>query len=1058
MNYRNVIPKLIRALAAASLAVCILAAAEHHGSVKFAGLPVPGATVTLTQGDKKMMAVTDLDGMYKFADIPDGVWNLDIEMLGFQPLKQEVAIAPGAPSPQWELKMKSLDEIKAGATADTSMAMKVSTAPTPTTPVSSVTAPTPTPSIAGAAETASNTKNSKNSKNSKNGKNQPASAAPAGGFQRTDVNASAGAANVANDATPPSMAGVAEAQTSSDALVVNGSQSSGIERRVLGNNRKGPASLYRFGINTGADNSYLDAKTYSITGQNLYKPAQSRINAAADVGGPLYIPHLLRSNGQFFLSYQLVRNRIANTETATMPTAQELAGNFTQAVNAQGQPATILDPTTGQPFPNATIPVNRISPQAQALLKYYPLPNTTGVYNFQSVVTGRTDSDTVQTRLNRTLNQKNFVNGGFTYTNGSRNDNSSFNPFGFIDSTAGTGVNTFVNYRHVFSPRLNMNGTVSYNRGNNFSYPYFSNLTNVSGLAGITGNNQEPINWGPPGIIFNGGSGIQGLSDINASNTRQQQIALTGQGLWVRRPHNISFQADFRHIQANTYSQSNPRGTLSFNGGAAGFDFADFLLGIPTNANLAYGNADKYLRFNMYDASIGDDWRVGPSLSVNYGVRWEYWAPMTEKYGRAVNLDVLGFYSNVAAVTGDNPVGPLTHQSYPNSLIKPYKHAFQPRVSIAWRPIFGDSMVVRSGYSIGYDTNIYQGLIGNMLQQPPFSRSLNAVNNLANPFTLANAFSLTTPSLSSNTYGVDPDYRPGYAQVWNLSVQRDLPGGMILNFTYTGIKGTHNQQDFYPNSYAPGGTPICPSCPAGYKYLVSNGNSTRNTEQIVIRRRLHNGLTASATYTYGHAIDDAAQLGGSGGGGRVAQDWLNLDGERGRSSFDQRHNVQLQFQYTSGMGLKGGTLLSGWRGVALKGWTLLTNINMGTGLPLTPTCGACLLAGTNVSGALRASYFGGDIYAAPSGYFLNADSYGAPLPGTYGTAGRNSITGPNQFGLGGSAQRSFGQLNLRIDAANALNHVTFGGWQTNISSIQFGLPNTNANPMRSVSLHLSMRF
>jgi hypothetical protein len=359
-----------------------------------------------------------------------------------------------------------------------------------------------------------------------------------------------------------------------------------------------------------------------------------------------------------------------------------------------------------------------------------------------------------------------------------------------------------------------------------------------------------------------------------------------------------------------------------------------------------------------------------------------------------------------------------------------------------------------------YDTVIYPGLFGNMLQQPPFSRSLNAANSVANPFTIANAFTQNSPAASLNTFGIDPNFRPGYAQTWNVSVQRDLPGGMILNLTYTGIKGTHLQQDFYPQSYAPGGSALCPSCPSGYVYVVSNANSTRHFETIQLRRRLHSGLTAGVTYTYGHALDDAATFGNGGGGGtgRPAQNWLDLSDERGRSSFDQRHNVQLQFQYTSGMGLKGGTLLSGWRGVALKGWTLLTNVNMGTGLPLTPTCQACLLGGT-ASSVVRASYLGGDIYDAKTGYNLNSAAYSAPASGFYGNAGRNSITGPNQFSMNASAQRSFNQLNLRIDTSNALNHVNFPSWQTNISAIQqFGLPSTNANGMRVVRLNLSMRF
>ncbi len=105
----------MRLLALTLLSLCALTAAEHKGQVKFGGLPVPGATVTATQGDRSLVAITDQQGNYSFADLPDGVWNFQVEMLGFGPIKQEVTITAGAGAPEWDLKMLPLDEIKASA-------------------------------------------------------------------------------------------------------------------------------------------------------------------------------------------------------------------------------------------------------------------------------------------------------------------------------------------------------------------------------------------------------------------------------------------------------------------------------------------------------------------------------------------------------------------------------------------------------------------------------------------------------------------------------------------------------------------------------------------------------------------------------------------------------------------------------------------------------------------------------------------------------------------------------------------------------------------------------
>jgi trimeric autotransporter adhesin len=222
-------------------------------------------------------------------------------------------------------------------------------------------------------------------------------------------------------------------------------------------------------------------------------------------------------------------------------------------------------------------------------------------------------------------------------------------------------------------------------------------------------------------------------------------------------------------------------------------------------------------------------------------------------------------------------------------------------------------------------------------------------------------------------------------------------------------------------------------------------------------RRFHNGLSANLQYTFSKSIDNTSLLGGRGQGTQViAQNWLDLNGERALSSFDQRHKVSFQFQYTTGVGVKGGTLMSGWRGTAFKGWTFLNTINAGTGMPLTPIYQTAL-DGTAFSGTIRPNYTGAPLYAAPPGYFLNLAAFAAPV-GTFGNAGRNIITGPAQFTMNSSMARTFhDNIDLRFDATNTLNHVTFPSWNTVINSSQFGLPNP-ANAMRVVQVTMRWRF
>jgi hypothetical protein len=284
----------------------------------------------------------------------------------------------------------------------------------------------------------------------------------------------------------------------------------------------------------------------------------------------------------------------------------------------------------------------------------------------------------------------------------------------------------------------------------------------------------------------------------------------------------------------------------------------------------------------------------------------------------------------------------------------------------------------------------------------------------------------------------------------------------VITVTYQGSKGTHQVQDFLPNTYPSGTVNPCPSCPTGFQYITSNGNATREAGQVQLRRRLQAGFTATLQYTYAKAIDDAALGGRNQGTPLIAQNWLDLSAERGLSSFDQRQLVNAQIQYTTGMGLRGGTLMSGWRGALFKEWTAATTINAGTGLPLTP-CYITPVQGTGVAGCvLRPEYTGAPLYAAPIGLALNPAAYTAPPSGEFGNAGRDSITGPSQLTLNASLGRVFQVsdrfgLDFRVDATNALNHVTFPNWVTTINSTQFGLP-TSANAMRSVQTTIRLRF
>jgi hypothetical protein len=342
-----------------------------------------------------------------------------------------------------------------------------------------------------------------------------------------------------------------------------------------------------------------------------------------------------------------------------------------------------------------------------------------------------------------------------------------------------------------------------------------------------------------------------------------------------------------------------------------------------------------------------------------------------------------------------------------------------------------------------------------MSRQFPFATNLSIENSPITRLTLANGF-VASPLNTSSTFAVDPRFRVGYAQNWQISVQRDLPGSLQIAAMYLGIKGVHLPQRSLPNTFPSGTVHRYSVFPAGYVYLTSYGNSQQHAGTIELRCRQRNGFAAGLRYTWSKAIDDAG-LGGS----QIGQDWKSPGSERALSNFDRRHQVAAQLRYSTGMMAGVGGLWSGWIGALVRDWNLTTEWRMNSGSPLT----AIFLApveGTGFTGSLRPDRTGEPLYRNTKGRFLNPAAFAPPVPGKWGDAARNSIKGPGYHSCDASIARTIRRedgisIDLRVDVANVLNHATFLGWNTVVHSTQFGLP-ASANSMRVIQPSLSVRF
>ena len=1108
MSYSRILPATCFALIATASAAF---ASEYHGNVTARGLPFPGITVTASRDGRKEIAITDTHGRFSFAELADGVWNVEVTMLGFEKLSREVAVAPGAPAPTFELRFLT----EAAVNQQLGVAPAASPARTPfqrltvnqaaeTTAIASQ-GTLQTQEIADLSQSSANSFLVQGSVSSALGMGQTNDWGPGGrGMMEGPGGAlpgmgPGGNGEPLNPDQAAAMGGGRGGRGGPGGMPMGGGMAMGGGRggpgggmggpggggpggggpggggpggggpggggpggpegfggrgggrggpdwmgrpgaMAFGNGRRNPALSYQAGANFSLDNSVWDARTFSVTGAAIDKPSYANGRAGFNFGGPLRIPKLVSASKRimFTIDFNLSRNRTGtNSQPVKVPTSLERIGDFSQSSTV------ITDPLTGLPFPGNMIPANRINAASAALLSYYPAANLlSSAQNLQTSWTGYNNSHNLNSRLsNIRFGTKDRLNFSIGYQG---TDSSTPNLFQFVDSGASRALNTGLGWSHTFTSRIVDNLQFGFSRQRQQQSPYFAGLENVAATLGISGTSQNPLNWGPPNLGFNN---YASLSDGNASLNRNQTASIGNTLSWVHGTHNLTFGGDYRRQQFNAFADANGRGSFTFNGSVTGYDLADFLLGLPTTSSIRYGNPDKYFRGSGFDAYVNDDWRITPTFSVILGLRWDYGTPVSEKYGRLVNLAFGPAYSTVATVQG-------------NGLLNSDANNVSPRLGFAWRPRNGHSLVFRSGYGLYYNTSVYNTVAANLAQQPPFAQTVNASTSAANVLTLQNGFVTNSAAGLSNTYAVDPNYRIGYAQSWNFTVQSDLKFGLFGTAGYLGTKGTRLDQQFLPNSVAPGAVESI--YPHGFIYEASNGNSVYHAAQFQLNRRMRSGLMANASYQFSKSIDNAGTGGRGQGGTPVAQNWLDLSAERALSSFDARHNLTVAFMYSTGMGRSGGSLVNGWKGTLIKDWNLMTNINLHSGTPLTAIAGGSLsqVSGTAVNGMVRADATGLPVEAA--GLLFNTAAFAAPAPGTWGTAGRNTVPGPAVFSLNGSIGRvfRFGErrsADLQFQAQNILNRVTITNWGTTIGSVNYGLA-TAASGMRKMTISLRFRF
>jgi len=830
-------------------------------------------------------------------------------------------------------------------------------------------------------------------------------------------------------------------------------------------------------------NSVFDAHPYPLNVAESPQIPSYRETFGFSLGGPLVIPHVYRGGNKtsWFASYNLQRGRTGLDSFSTVPIADERSGNFSNTVIAsgpyEGTVPTIYDPMSSlngghAAFAGNVIPTPRLNSAATGLLDYIPLPNLPGnVQNFHLQEPLPSSNDRVMARIGQQIDAKNSLNVMYFFNSARSQSVANFPEL--TSHTSSRGQNLTVSESHTFNSHLVNTLTTNFNRQRTSLLNAFAYQDDIAAQLGITGVSTDPFNWGVPAIGF---TNFGGLNDPIPSLLRPQTLRADEVLIWNRGKHNFRMGGELRRVQQNTETDPNARGTFNFTGYATsnfsggfpvpgtGYDFADFLLGFPQNTSVRFGVASNYLRTWVANGFFQDDWRVGAHLTFNYGVRYEYFLPFTEKYGHLSDLSFAPGFTSPEVVTGLDP------GSLPSSLIHSDAHNFSPRVGIAYRPWTQHHLVMRAGYGIFYDGSIYSRLVPNMVDQPPFASASTQTTNPQQVLTLEDGFPVQSPNTIQNTYAADSNFRRPYAQTWNFSIEDELFRNVILSVGYVGTKGTKLDLLLSPISVNPSatGSPE-PSNIQQFLYETSGAASTYNGLQVTLRRQFHGGFSMSGNYTWAKSIDDAASVGGS--GRNVPQNSFDLEAERALSNFDIPNRLIVNYTYEFPFGEQRHFLnRGGVAGRIIGNWQISGVTTVQSGSPFTAQV-AGNQSNNNGSGVfasarpdatgLAVSLPGADRNTRD---FFNTAAFALPASGELGTAGRNTITGPGMVNFNMSLGRFFTfsrEKNLRarfsIDTSNTFNHPNYGGIGTTINAQNFGWV-TSVRSMRTVTLSLRMNF
>jgi len=837
-------------------------------------------------------------------------------------------------------------------------------------------------------------------------------------------------------------------------------------------------------------NEHLNATNY-FQASNAVKPEYHRNQYGGMAGGPL-----VKDRTFFFVDYQGQRQSIGRTVTSNVPTLAERSGVFRQNIY---NPATTVG-NTRQQFANNTIPVSAMDPVALSLLDRYPIPTNTAIANNYSRTANEiVDQEQGDVRLDHKFaTDRDQAFGRLTYFRehavpvAAFPDGSGAIPAGSVavgpqDTQAWAFAS---NYEHTFSTNMLNEVRIGHTRRSvqRDAVALSSPAGAALNIPGLPANARFPNTM--PTFAPNGyqqlGSPISTASDFSTSVTEVAD-SLT----WLNGRHTVKMGLDWRWERLNVIQPPSPTGSFVFStvgsdlAGVAntGNAFASFLLGQVQTFAIDLQQTDIQERAHFQEYFIQDDWKVSNRLTLNPGLRYTLNFPSTEINGQTA---IFNLQTRQLDYPGTDPVRPLK------------KGNFGPRFGAVYRVT--DKTILSSGYGLVW---IEMAGITTPFTTPTFpflqNVSLRTLDNISPAFVLSKGPTVTPVSPTANAglgqgvFTVDAGLGSGYAQQWNVSVQRELTTNTAVEVSYLGSKITHigipdsniNQlsQDqlalgsallervpnpyfgIVPRSSSIGDPTITraqllkpfPEYTAVSFYRNNVGTTDYKGLAFSIRQRMSHGLTYSTAYTYSKLTDiassvfDASILTGPLTNAAVA-DSHNLERDRDYSTGDIPHYFAASVVWDLPAGPGRAKHPGGVLGALANDWSVATVMTLQSGVPVAVTQANSLgYAGFTTQ---RPNLVGDPTLPAdertPTHWF-NTAAFATANQFTIGSASRNPVRGPSYRDVDLAVMRRVGlggehAIELRLEVFNLLNTVNLGAPAAQLGPASFGTITTALDP------------